>query len=521
MIEWIKNLVGAEPDEAASGIDADLMKELRRSLRACETLYMDGAHECAQVCPDLLPDGPDKFSELMMDLHRGLIVKIFVTIAQADRTWHTSEQAAAFVVLRHVWGVTVDGSHIADALEKASDLAESLQWESLLGPFLKYGPLIDQQSSLLTQATRIANFVAKADGKVTEPEARALKSIHLGLQVVFASGVDASRRSSATVERASSSGRTQSAAAVAPTPERKTATRKRASENQDARSASAPSAPRSRQVRQRMLDEALAELHELIGLSAVKKDVNELIAFLKIQAERAKHDLPLTPISLHAVFQGNPGTGKTTVARIIGKALGGLGIVAKGHTIETDRSGLVAKFAGQTGPQVNEQIDKALDGVLFIDEAYSLVADEGEDQYGDEAVQVLLKRMEDDRQRLVVILAGYPAPMQQMLQSNPGLSSRFQRTFDFPDYTVDELLQVFDTFCRKNEYVLSPPARQKLLALLTSAVDARDEHFGNARLARNLFESAIRRLASRIITISPLTKAVLTTLEAEDLESAQ
>src|SRR5207237_7794667 len=159
-------------------------------------------------------------------------------------------------------------------------------------------------------------------------------------------------------------------------------------------------------------------------LRSIKQEVRGLINFLKMQQAREEFGLPQTPISLHHVFSGNPGTGKTTVARLLGRLLGAMGLLAKGHLVETDRSGLVAEYAGQTGPKTNARITEALDGALFIDEAYSLVAETGDDSYGAEAVQALLKRMEDDRERLAVILAGYPTPMDRLLKSNPGISSR-------------------------------------------------------------------------------------------------
>src|SRR5204863_1738957 len=175
------------------------------------------------------------------------------------------------------------------------------------------------------------------------------------------------------------------------------------------------------------LQAVLAELDELIGLAAIKQEVRTLANYLKLERRRGEAGLADTAMSLHMVFTGNPGTGKTTVSRIIGKIFAAMGVLKKGHLVETDRSGLVAGYAGQTGPKANAKIDEALDGVLFIDEAYSLVAQDGQDSFGNEAMQALLKRSEDDRNRLVVILAGYPEEMKSLLDSNPGLSSRFSR----------------------------------------------------------------------------------------------
>src|SRR5262249_4579675 len=174
--------------------------------------------------------------------------------------------------------------------------------------------------------------------------------------------------------------------------------------------------------------------------------------------------------------------------------------------VETDRAGLVAQYEGQTAPRAHQKIDEALDGVLFIDEAYSLVAEDGSDRYGQEALQVLLKRMEDDRHRLIVVLAGYPRPLERLLRSNPGLSSRFSRQFTFPDYTAAELGHIFQFLCSKDRYVLPPRTRVKLLLGFQYLLDHRDEHFGNGRLARNVFERAIGRLANRIASVVPLTR---------------
>jgi SpoVK/Ycf46/Vps4 family AAA+-type ATPase len=266
------------------------------------------------------------------------------------------------------------------------------------------------------------------------------------------------------------------------------------------------------------LDEALAELDCLIGLDKIKHEVRTLTNFLKLQQRRGEAGLPDTDISLHMVFTGNPGTGKTSVARILGKIFGAMGILTKGHLVETDRSGLVAEYAGQTGPRTNAKVNEALDGVLFVDEAYSLVVQNSQDAYGDEAVQALLKRSEDDRARLVVILAGYPAEMDRLLKSNPGLSSRFNRVLHFDDYSPVELAKIFAHLCEKNHYKLAAATRAKLMLGVTELHRRRDKHFGNGRAVRNLFEHAVRRMANRIADIAKLEQEQLMLLEEADIE---
>jgi SpoVK/Ycf46/Vps4 family AAA+-type ATPase len=269
---------------------------------------------------------------------------------------------------------------------------------------------------------------------------------------------------------------------------------------------------------EQVLAEAMAELDNLIGLPNIKEEVRTLSNFLHMQRQRLAAGLPPTPVSLHLVFRGNPGTGKTTVARIVGRIYAAMGALKKGHLVETDRSGLVAEYAGQTAPKTNKKIDEALDGILFIDEAYSLVANAKEDPYGQEAVQGLVKRMEDDRARLAIIIAGYSDPMDELLASNPGLSSRFATQMTFPDYTAGQLGRIFQTFCDKNHYQVPGATQAKLLIGLAHLHRERDEHFGNARLVRNVFERAIRRLANRIAGIAPLTHELLTVLEPADIE---
>ena len=264
------------------------------------------------------------------------------------------------------------------------------------------------------------------------------------------------------------------------------------------------------------LEEALAELDQLIGLKEVKAEVHKLADFCKIAQEREAAGLKVAELSYHCIFVGNPGTGKTTVARSIAKVYHALGILKKGHLVETDRSGLVAEYVGQTAIKTNKLIDEALDGVLFIDEAYTL-AGGGPNDYGQEAIATLLKRMEDDRSRLVVILAGYPDDMQRFLDSNPGLTSRFSRIIHFPDYTADELADLFRFYAKRNHYELSPDVEKWLNNAMANSTKNRDRNFGNGRWVRNLFEKALERQAIRLAETTGHTEQELRTLELSDV----
>ncbi len=260
----------------------------------------------------------------------------------------------------------------------------------------------------------------------------------------------------------------------------------------------------------------LNELHGLIGLSEVKEEVTALSNFVKIQQERENKGMKSVGMSYHCVFTGNPGTGKTTVARILAAIYKNLGVLKKGHLIETDRSGLVAEYVGQTAIKTNKIIDSALDGVLFIDEAYSLVQG-GSNDYGQEAISTLLKRMEDDRDRLIVILAGYSEDMKRFIDSNPGLQSRFSRYIHFSDYNSDELAKIFMINVENNQYKLNDEGCQLLSQILNFAVDHKDKNFGNGRFVRNLFEKTIQNQASRLSRQPKITTEELSTLTAEDL----
>ena len=258
------------------------------------------------------------------------------------------------------------------------------------------------------------------------------------------------------------------------------------------------------------LSKADRELYSLVGLASVKKEILSLKNMIVAQNKRASAGLPAIPMSYHCVFTGNPGTGKTTVARIVAEIYKDLGILEKGHLVECDRSSLVAGYTGQTAIKTNEVIDKALDGVLFIDEAYALARNDGQDPFGQEAIDTLLKRMEDDRSRLVVIVAGYTDEMKAFIESNPGLSSRFNRYIDFPDYSEAELLEIFKRLAEKQKLELSSEFKNALKALFSRVIAKGDSSFGNGRGVRNLYEKTLvnqaNRLAQKDYSVSDLMK---------------
>lgn len=265
----------------------------------------------------------------------------------------------------------------------------------------------------------------------------------------------------------------------------------------------------------RPLEELLAELDGLVGLTEVKERVHLVADFLRVQQLRAERGLPAIETSHHLVFTGNPGTGKTTVARLLAQIYRSLGVVARGHLVEVDRSALVAGFVGQTAPLVTAAFDRADEGMLFVDEAYAL-ARGGENDFGREAIDQMVKLMEDRRDRVVVVVAGYTDEMQDLLDANPGLRSRFPTVIEFPDYSTDELVRIVDGIGERQRYELDPEARDRLRRLLDSA--PRGRGFGNARAARNVFEHAVGRHARRVMRLEePPTEADLTTLVAEDL----
>lgn len=273
-------------------------------------------------------------------------------------------------------------------------------------------------------------------------------------------------------------------------------------------------------VRNAIEGDPYEELDELIGLEAVKNEVHSLANFVKVQKQREEKGMKTPKMSYHLVFTGSPGTGKTTVARIVARIYKDLGILKKGHTVETDRAGLVGQYLGETAVKTNAVIDSALNGVLFIDEAYSLTPEDPGRDYGQEAVSTLLKRMEDDRDKLVVIIAGYPNEMQRFIDSNPGLQSRFNRYINFPDYSAADLVDIFKMYAKKGQYTLTDDGETMLQERLEYAVAHKDHNFGNARYVRNVFEKAIQEQANRLAGRRNLTATQLSTLEASDLKKA-
>lgn len=333
----------------------------------------------------------------------------------------------------------------------------------------------DLRKLYLTHMFRFASLAARADNEITEQEADWLASI---VKIESSSSASIQQDKAPILEKSS--------------PTEQSATRRISSTS------------------------IMKELNNLIGLASVKEEVESLTNFIKVQQTRSGKGMKTTPISYHCVFTGNPGTGKTTVARILAEIYKKLGVISKGHLVETDRAGLVAEYVGQTAVKTNKIIDSALDGVLFIDEAYSLVQGSQND-YGKEAIATLLKRMEDDRDRLVVIIAGYTNEMKDFINANPGLQSRFNRYIEFPDYSAEELFQIYANQAKKYEYVISNDAAVALLSYFEERVAHKDKHFGNGRDARNVFEKTLERQANRLARENNLTNDKLVEIIPEDL----
>ena len=497
----------------------------------CRRIYVDQAVEAIMSKPDLTPDQRNEFLDEVEFRFNRLIIKIFAEVAWSDCVWSQGEGQLAIELLEDLTRTSIPNRKVKTTLEQMLRIASEESWQSVLEPFTLLEELQDQRCLLEAGLMKLANIVAKVDGNVTDETIGQLKNLKWQLhqfltpppappknqtvmreidgvvEEVYDAIQNAIQHGEANVSSQTAQAKPDSSGSDSAAQSKATA------------EASETSVAMTAEEREEQLALAMEELEVLIGIDAVKSEVKGLINFLKVQSARIAAGLPENQISLHMVFEGNPGTGKTTVARILGRVFGAMGVLEKGHLIETDRSGLVAEFVGQTATKANKIIDSALDGVLFIDEAYSLVGD-AKDSFGAEALQILLKRAEDDRDRLIVVMAGYSKEMQTLLQSNPGLSSRFARSFSFPDYSAEELSGIFSILAQKNHYRVSPAVQQKLNVILADSVKAKDEHFGNGRMVRNIFEKAIRNLADRVVNIAELTPELLTTFEPEDIELA-
>ncbi|EOD01051.1 AAA family ATPase [Caldisalinibacter kiritimatiensis] len=271
--------------------------------------------------------------------------------------------------------------------------------------------------------------------------------------------------------------------------------------------------PKDKQIE--TLEDVITELNKLVGLQNVKNLINEIRAFIEIQEKRKKENLRTEPIVLHMIFKGNPGTGKTTVARLLGRILKNMGILQKGHLIEIERADIVGEYIGHTAIKVKQQVNKAMGGILFIDEAYSL-ARGGEKDFGKEAIDALVKAMEDNKENLVLILAGYCDEMEMFLRTNPGLKSRFPIHVEFKDYNVNELIKIAKKIAEEREYTLTNKSIEKLKQIIIYQNNS--ENSGNARLVRNIIERAIRKQAVRLQKKSFISKSDLLLIKAEDIE---
>jgi len=410
------------------------------------------------------------------------------------------------------WAKAIGGGTTQDFFDAA---ARGRRWRA--APTATLGALVAQGSSCsVPYAEALAEVVSAACG-LGEPTMRVIGNASVAAAAqLTAAGARSVTPSAATIPTAptSSENSPTSAASNAPTSRTTTTDERPEPDRQLTRAegeeAAEPAAPKP--VKRRSVEELLAELDALIGLGRVKREIHRQVAILRVERLRTDAGMKSPTITRHLVFTGNPGTGKTTVARLVGGIYAALGLLSHGQLIEVDRSELVAGYLGQTAVKTAEVVTKSSGGVLFIDEAYSLTGD----QYGTEAIDTLVKEMEDRRDDLVVIVAGYPAPMKAFVAANPGLASRFRTTIDFDDYTDDELVAILTLLADGADYEVTPAALAHFRELL--AVTVRGSTFGNGRFARNTLEAAIGAHAWRLRDVEAPTTEQLRQLLAEDLD---